>query len=132
MRRYRVQSFFHPERFQGWGKKNSYFEGWYFKIVSDDASHALAIIPGIAMDAEGNRHAFIQVLDGKKRSATYHSFPFEAFLADVNRFAVRIEENRSSTWPRSPARRFPAHTRSEKSALVARGLFTSRVVCRAS
>ena len=65
----KLHAFFNPEQFQGWGKKRQYFEGWYFKIVNADESKALAIIPGIAMDAQGNRQAFIQVLDGKKKTA---------------------------------------------------------------
>jgi hypothetical protein len=48
----KLHAFFNPEQFQGWGKKRQYFEGWYFKIVNADESKALAIIPGIAMDAQ--------------------------------------------------------------------------------
>ena len=65
----KLHSFFNPEQFQGWGKQKKYFEGWYFKVVNADESKAFAFIPGIAMDEHGNKNAFIQVLDGKKKPA---------------------------------------------------------------
>jgi tocopherol cyclase len=90
----RWRSFFNPEHFQGWGKTKKYFEGWYFKIVSADGNYAMAIIPGIAMDANGNKHAFIQVLDGKLRTAEYIPFPADEFVASHEEFSVSIGENR--------------------------------------
>ena len=62
----KFSSIFHPEQFQGWNRKRNYFEGWYFKVVSEDESNAIAIIPGLAINAQGKRQPFIQVLDGKK------------------------------------------------------------------
>ena len=82
----RIQSLFHPERFQGWGKEKNYFEGWYFKMVTENGNDALAIIPGIAMDEQGNNQAFIQVLDGKRKTAEYHRFPFESFTSSKKSF----------------------------------------------
>lgn len=90
----RLESFFNPEYFQGWGKTKKYFEGWYFKIISKDASHALAIIPGIAMDELGNRHSFIQVLDGIGKTAQYHRFPADAFLPASGSLDVSVAGNR--------------------------------------
>jgi tocopherol cyclase len=92
----RLRSLFNPEIYQGWGKKKGYFEGWYFKILNLKETSAFAIIPGIAMDTEGNRHSFIQVLDGKKRTAQYHKFTFESFNPDPARFIVSIENNHFS------------------------------------
>ena len=89
----KLRAFFNPEQFQGWGKKRNYFEGWYFKLVHPARTHALAVIPGIAMDTEGNRHAFIQVFDGIRKSAVYHRFPFEAFEPGSKKFAIRIGAN---------------------------------------
>ena len=54
----RLNAFFNPEQFHGWGKKKKYFEGWYFKVVNADETKALAFIPGIAMDELGNKQAF--------------------------------------------------------------------------
>lgn len=84
---------FYPERFQGWGKERSYFEGWYFKLLDQSGTHAFAFIPGVAMDENGKQQAFIQILDGKKRSSEYIKFPFEAFSAAKDRLFVKIGEN---------------------------------------
>lgn len=84
---------FHPERFQGWGKTRRYFEGWYFKVVNADGSRAFAFIPGIAMDSDGRRQSFIQVLDGVKKLATYHRFEADAFSASHASFQVQIHDN---------------------------------------
>ncbi len=45
---------FHPERFQGAGKKRNYFEGWYFKHVFPNAGYAFAVIPGISLGDGGS------------------------------------------------------------------------------
>ncbi len=89
----RLRSFFNPERFQGWGKTKKYFEGWYFKVVNADETKAFAFIPGIAMNESGNKQAFIQVLDGKKKTATYHRFDAASFLPSAKRFLIEIEGN---------------------------------------
>jgi tocopherol cyclase len=89
----KINAFFSPEQFQGWGKKRNYFEGWYFKIVSADEKNAYAIIPGIAMDKRGNRQAFIQVLDGKMKTARYHRFDAGDFLPAADRFYIAIKSN---------------------------------------
>ena len=84
---------FNPEYFQGWGKKRNYFEGWYFKVLNRDENIAFAVIPGVAMDGDGSRHAFIQVLDGKRKTAEYHKFEYNSFIASENKFLVSIENN---------------------------------------
>lgn len=86
-------AFFNPEQFQGWGKKKNYFEGWYFKILNKECSQALAIIPGIAMDAEGKKKAFIQLLDGKLHRSEYYSFDGSAFQAKPGLFEIKIDQN---------------------------------------
>ena len=96
MIRQKIRSVFHPEQFQGWTQKQTYFEGWYFKVVNEDETKAFAIIPGIAMDDQGNRHAFIQVLDGKKRTARYHRFDANSFVPATDRFDLKIGNNRFS------------------------------------
>lgn len=89
----RIHALFNPEVFHGWGRNKRYFEGWYFKLINHSESHAFAIIPGIAREKDGNGHSFIQVLDGKKETATYHKFPLEAFTCHERKFEVRIENN---------------------------------------
>jgi tocopherol cyclase len=89
----KIHAFFNPEEFRGWGKRRNYFEGWYFKLVSSDEDTALAIIPGIAMDKQGDGHAFIQVLDGKAHTSFYHKFPITDFVPTPNRFLIKIGNN---------------------------------------
>jgi tocopherol cyclase len=89
----KIHSLFNPEQFQGWNRNKNYFEGWYYKIVSNDEQFAFAIIPGIAIDHQGNRQAFIQILDGKKRTAKYHKFEAESFSSAKKQFEISIHEN---------------------------------------
>jgi tocopherol cyclase len=93
MKLQKIRSIFHPEQFQGWNQKRNYFEGWYFKVVSEDETNAFAIIPGIAIDKQGKRQSFIQVLDGKKLTAQYHKFEYGSFVPATDRFEVKIERN---------------------------------------
>jgi hypothetical protein len=91
--RNKVFSIFNPGIFQGWGKTSSYFEGWYFKVVSHDEKKAFAFIPGIAYDESGNGHAFIQILDGKKKTAQYIQFDTSAFIPYEKKFNIAIQDN---------------------------------------
>lgn len=93
----KLRSLFHPEMYHGWGKKHNFFEGWYFKMVSADQQKAMAIIPGVAMDEDGNQQAFIQLLDGINCTAEYLKFPMESFEADPARFFIRIDKNEFSS-----------------------------------
>jgi len=49
-----------PILFQGHLKKKKYFEGWYYKFVSKDLQHSLALIPGISLNQKDS-HCFIQI-----------------------------------------------------------------------
>lgn len=88
-----LQALFHPDQYQGWGKSRKYFEGWYFKVVNAEESVALAFIPGIAMDENGFKQAFVQVLDGKKRTATYYKFDADTFIPEPRKFELKIGQN---------------------------------------
>lgn len=91
-----INTFFNPEQFQGWGKSKKYFEGWYFKIIDSSEKYAFAIIPGIAYDEEGNGHAFIQVLDGKKQTSTYNKFDKSKFKPSRGSFDIYLSNNHFS------------------------------------
>lgn len=84
---------FHPERYQGHHRERKYFEGWYYKLVVPTENLAYAFIPGISMDEKGERHAFIQVLDGVAAKSEYHRFPASDFRSPKDRFAVEIGDN---------------------------------------
>ena len=80
--------------FQGNKKRKKYFEGWYFKMVSEDGSLILSVIPGISLSHDGEKqHAFIQIIDGKTANTFYYDFPIEDFYFSKEKFAVRIGKN---------------------------------------
>ncbi|MDO8367681.1 MAG: tocopherol cyclase family protein [Saprospiraceae bacterium] len=89
----KLRSVWNPDQFQGWGRKNRYFEGWYFKLVSADEQHAMAFIPGISMGENGDHHAFIQVMDGKACTAEYHRFDSADFRPSTRGFEVFLGNN---------------------------------------
>ena len=93
MFKHKMKALFNAEQYHGWGKTKRYFEGWYYKVISADEQQAYAFIPGVAMDEQGERHAFVQVLNGKQRTAAYHRLPFEQFAPQGGKFEVSIGDN---------------------------------------
>ena len=93
----KIRGIWNPELYHGWGKEKRFFEGWYYKIVSKDEKSAFAFIPGVAMDENGNKQAFIQILDGKKSTSEYIKFPFESFKANSKSHIIEIDKNRFTT-----------------------------------
>ena len=93
----KIRGIWNPELYHGWGKKKRFFEGWYYKIVSKDEKSACAFIPGVAMDQNGNKQAFIQILDGIKSTSEYIKFPFEEFRANPKKHIIEIDKNRFTT-----------------------------------
>lgn len=92
----RLRAVFSPELYHGIGKSRQYFEGWYFKVLNASCDRAYAFIPGVAMESDGARHSFIQVLDGRAGKAFYHRFSFEEFHSHPSKFAITISGNRFS------------------------------------
>jgi hypothetical protein len=92
----RLRATWYPDEFHGWGRERRYFEGWYFKVVTLDERHALAFIPGISMGENGERHSFVQVMDGKACRAQYHRFSADDFRPESGRFEVFVEKNHFS------------------------------------
>lgn len=80
---------FKPEVFQGSLSKNQYFEGWYFKNVSDDLSQVYSFIPGVALNAR-NPHAFIQVINGIDGKTQYIEYPLSEFSFHSDQFWVKV------------------------------------------
>lgn len=75
--------------------RQSYFEGWYVKLVNADRTHRLAVIPGVFLAEDGSiLEAFVQVLDGAAGTTAYHRYEVGAFDADPRRFAVQVGPNR--------------------------------------
>ncbi len=83
-----------PEVFQGNGKKKDYFEGWYFKSVSEDEKTAYAIIVGISIARNIEKsHSFIMFVDSRNQELHYFQYPLDEFLANKNKFEVKISKN---------------------------------------
>jgi tocopherol cyclase len=79
-----------PPRFQGWGRRRRYFEGWYFKVVMPEHRLAYAFIPGISYDDGGKGHAFLQVLDGVQATSQYFEYPVDDFQPRTDRFSLQL------------------------------------------
>ena len=60
-------------------------------MVSKDEKSILSIIPGISISDDGkNKHAFIQIIDGKTTKTEYISYPVEEFYYSKDEFLVKI------------------------------------------
>jgi hypothetical protein len=90
----RIFKLYHPSVFQGNLNKRTYFEGWYFKLISPNGER-LAVIPGIALNRKDNQHthAFIQVINGTTTKTHYFRFDIRDFSASNKQFQVRIDQN---------------------------------------
>ena len=87
----------HPAWYHGLGKKPPFFEGWYFKLVSADRAQRFAVIPGIFLSEDPEKHhAFVQVFDGISGEATFHRYPPDQFQISQADFDLRIGANRFS------------------------------------
>lgn len=80
--------------FQGNKKNKNYFEGWYFKMVSEHGSSIISVIPGLSLSKDGKKqHAFIQLIDGVTAQTKYFSFPIEEFSFSKKEMAIKIGKN---------------------------------------
>ncbi len=93
---YSIRKTWNPVLFQGSNKKSRYFEGWYFKLVSQGGRHIWSIIPGISITADKKRHAFIQLINGKTAETFYVTYPFGGFRFSQKEFIVEIGRSRFS------------------------------------
>ena len=59
--------------------------------MNKDASKAFAIIPRHSYGDAGQNHAFVQVLDGKQCTASYHRFAADMFQPSTDTFFVQLE-----------------------------------------
>ncbi|HVM70330.1 MAG TPA: tocopherol cyclase family protein, partial [Anaerolineales bacterium] len=87
-----IQTTLTPGTYHGSNAKPPFFEGWYYKMISADERHKLAIIPGVILGQDA--HAFVQLLDGVDGTSVYHRFPFEQFRAEPHQFTFEIGKNR--------------------------------------
>ncbi|MBD3223138.1 MAG: hypothetical protein GF313_00300 [Caldithrix sp.] len=86
-----------PALFHGYRKRPFFFEGWYYKIGTDDGKNILAFIVGISMnEPEKNDHAFIQVLDTHTNRPHFFSFDLNQFEAKTDPFVIKVSDNHFS------------------------------------
>ena len=86
-----IRAILNPSTYHGTRQKPPFFEGWYFKMVSADEKHKIAIIPGVILGKDA--HAFVQVIDGSDGSTEYFTFPIDQFRADFPHFRLSVGEN---------------------------------------
>ena len=88
-----------PILFQGDLKKRNYFEGWYFKQVSEDERNVISFIPGISL-REDDPHCFIQYIflqidsDGRSvMKSGYCRYPLDSFKIQDRPFRIDVSGN---------------------------------------
>ncbi len=81
-----------PPVFQGNLKKEHYFEGWYFKHVSEGLDNVISIIPGISLN-DNDPHSFIQVINGATGESYYVSYPVSEFSWKRSRLFLKIGDS---------------------------------------
>lgn len=79
---------YHPEVFQGSLSQKNYFEGWYFKHVSSDASKAFAVIPGVSLSDDP--HSFVQFIDGNTGKTSYFRYPLNDFIFSRKKLEISV------------------------------------------
>jgi hypothetical protein len=83
-----------PAIFQGRGKYQDYFEGWYFKSVDRDEKTAFAIIPGLSLSKDKTKsHAFIMLVDARNQKLYYNEYPVADFVVNKKEFELKIGKN---------------------------------------
>ncbi|MDF2567784.1 MAG: hypothetical protein K0R90_1240, partial [Oscillospiraceae bacterium] len=75
--------------FNGTNKNKKYFEGWYFK--HSKGNQVMALIPGINVDENGVKSAFIQVITNEQSYQITYSY--KKFYASPQKFFVKIGNN---------------------------------------
>ncbi len=92
--RARWRAVWQPAMYHGLGKRDNFFEGWYFKFVDAVEQHVHAVIPGVFLGKDrSTSHAFVQVLDGLSGRSTYHRYPLDQFAASDRELDIRVGPN---------------------------------------
>lgn len=86
-----LRRIYHPELFQVGLRRRGAFEGWYFKVAFESA--AWAFIPGVSL-AQGDEHAFVQVLDGVAGTASNTRYAVSELDVVDAPFALAVGPNR--------------------------------------
>ncbi len=90
----KLGNIWNPGVFQGKINKKEYFEGWYFKSVSNDEKTAIAIISGLSISNDLKKsNAFIMVMDAHNQKLYHFEYPINEFWADKKKFEIKIGKN---------------------------------------
>jgi len=90
-----LRSTLRPAAYHGHRKKPPFFEGWYYKLVGPGGAFRYAVIPGIFLSDDPDRHhAFVQVLDGATGQSTYHRYPAASFRAAEDELDLHVGSSR--------------------------------------
>ncbi|MBR0596687.1 tocopherol cyclase family protein [Sinanaerobacter chloroacetimidivorans] len=88
-----------PILFQGSNTVDEYFEGWYYKQVSQDEKTVVCFIPGISL-VVNDSHSFVQYIyvgsdenDVKFVKTGYCKYPVEYFSYNDHPFMIRVANN---------------------------------------
>ncbi|MBU3112580.1 tocopherol cyclase family protein [Clostridium lacusfryxellense] len=88
-----------PMLFQGNNKSKGYFEGWYYKQISEDEKKVISFIPGISL-FNNDVHCFVQYIfvsldDYKKKTIKtgYVKYSLKDFKISNSPFRLQIGEN---------------------------------------
>lgn len=70
-------------------KSKSFFEGWYFKHQYKNTN--IAFIPGINIDRNGFKYAFIQIITN--HNSYYIKYDYKDFLVSDDKLTIKIKDN---------------------------------------
>lgn len=87
-----MNKFFNSHWYHGEKITNNFFEGWYFKHVSQENGFNFALIPGISKSKE-DPHAFIQLFITPMMMIKYYRFDVADFHVDNEAFSITIANN---------------------------------------
>lgn len=92
-----LKAIINPNLYHGRGKKRNFFEGWYFKLVSKDLLHSIAIIPGIFKGScDKESHSFIQFLYGDNLDYNYIKYNSNLFNSNPHNLYITIKDSNFS------------------------------------
>lgn len=94
----KINRIFNPAWYHGKNKRKSFFEGWYYKLVSADERHSMSIIPGVFQHRYGaNSISFIQCIETVTGKSNFIEFPIDVFRTKTKKFEIDIGGNQFQT-----------------------------------
>ncbi|CAG8525645.1 2422_t:CDS:1 [Paraglomus brasilianum] len=104
---------YYPAQYHGNHISSDYFEGWYFKLVSEDKTASLAVIPGIFKGNIGYKS--IRKENSKSDADNYHKHN-DYSLDDSHAFVLLINRGHECLYYRYDVNEFKSVNTKEKDA----------------